>query len=170
MTQAQTRSGHIAHADILLPDEAATAALAGRLADVVQAGDLVLLEGELGAGKTALARALIQSLQSRHGLVEDVPSPSFTLVQMYQAGALEIWHCDLYRLSDASELDELGLETAPEGALVLVEWPDRRGAPWPGDPVTLALEMQGDDARHLTVLAPRRSSSAKRLARAVSVP
>lgn len=105
-----------------LPDDAATAAFGTRLASALQAGDLVLLGGGLGAGKTALARAVIRALSGDPGL--EVPSPSFALVQPYEAAGTPILHADLYRLEAESEVDELGLFERPE-AIVLVEWPER---------------------------------------------
>ncbi|MBX3505427.1 MAG: tRNA (adenosine(37)-N6)-threonylcarbamoyltransferase complex ATPase subunit type 1 TsaE [Parvibaculum sp.] len=111
-----------------LKDEAATRALGQALAARLRIGDLILLRGDLGAGKTALARAVIQSHLAAHGIEEDVPSPTFTLVQTYESPDLLIAHVDLYRIGDASELRELGLaEIADEGA-VLVEWPERAEA------------------------------------------
>lgn len=106
---------------IHLPDDDATAALGARLAAVLRPGDLVLLEGGLGAGKTALARAIIRKLLGDPAL--DVPSPSFALVQPY-AGPRAVLHADLYRLVSEREIDELGLFDRPE-AIVLVEWPER---------------------------------------------
>ncbi len=136
---------------LLLSSPAATAALAARLAPALRAGDLLLLEGPIGAGKTHFARALIGALQAAAGQTpEEVPSPSYTLVQDYAAGGLEIWHADLYRLGDASELPELGLEAAMGRALVLVEWPERLGLP-PPQALTLRLAHAGEDARRLTL-------------------
>lgn len=131
-----------------------TARLAADLAGRLGAGDVLCLEGDLGAGKTHFARALIQHLQATIGTgPEDVPSPSFTLVQTYEAGSLEIWHADLYRLSDPWEVDELGLTDAFDTALCLVEWPDRLGPDLPEDALWITLRMvQGsDDARDLTL-------------------
>jgi len=99
--------------------------LATRLAGIARPGLSVYLEGPVGAGKTELARATIQTLLARYDRVEDVPSPTFTLVQTYLAGDLEIWHADLYRLADPNELVEIGLEDALETAFCLIEWPDR---------------------------------------------
>ena len=112
--------------EIPLADPAATDALGRTIAAVLMPGTTVLLEGQLGAGKTALARAIIRARQTAAGeKAEEVPSPSYTLVQTYRAGADEIWHADLYRLSGAGDLEEIGLDAAPEGALRLIEWPDR---------------------------------------------
>lgn len=130
-----------------LPDAAATARLGVGLGRRLSAGDVLLLEGMIGAGKTHLARALIQSRLAAFGRAEDVPSPTFTLVQVYDAGALEIWHADLYRLSDPQEIAELGLDEAFRGALCLVEWPERLG-PWrPGGAITLRLDLSGEGRR-----------------------
>lgn len=105
-----------------LPDDAATAGFGAALAARLVPGDLVLLEGDLGAGKTALARALIRALLADPAL--DVPSPSFALVQPYRGPGRAILHADLYRLSDPREIDELGLFD-DSLAIVLVEWPER---------------------------------------------
>lgn len=107
---------------IFLPDDDATAALGARLAGQLKPGDLVLLEGGLGAGKTALARAIIRTLAGDPVL--DVPSPSFALVQPYEAGGQPLLHADLYRIGSAREVDELGLFDQSE-AIVLVEWAER---------------------------------------------
>ena len=107
---------------LFLADDAATAALGAALARDLRAGDLVLLEGGLGAGKTALARAFIRTLLDDPLL--DVPSPSFALVQPYEATGHLVLHADLYRIRDPREVDELGLFDRPE-AIVLVEWPER---------------------------------------------
>jgi len=105
-----------------LPDDAATAALGASLARELGGGDIVLLEGDLGAGKTALARAIIRALAGDPGL--DVPSPTFALVQPYDTARGPVLHADLYRLGDPREVDELGLLDNPE-AIVLVEWAER---------------------------------------------
>jgi tRNA threonylcarbamoyladenosine biosynthesis protein TsaE len=104
-----------------LPTDADTAALGARLAAALKPGDLVLLRGGLGAGKTALARAIIRALLKDD--TAEVPSPSFALVQPY-ASVPPVLHADLYRLTSESEIDELGLFDRPE-AIVLVEWPER---------------------------------------------
>ena len=109
---------------IELPDEAATAALAVRLARVVRRGDVVALRGELGAGKTSFARAFIRA---RAGRDEDVPSPTFTLVQSYELPDLTIWHFDGFRLRAPEEAWELGIEDAFRDGVSLIEWPERFG-------------------------------------------
>ncbi|MBL4557908.1 MAG: tRNA (adenosine(37)-N6)-threonylcarbamoyltransferase complex ATPase subunit type 1 TsaE [Rhodobacteraceae bacterium] len=117
-----------AFATATLGDEARMRAFARALAPQLAAGDAVLLTGPVGAGKTALARALIGALLARAGApAEEVPSPSYTLVQTYRAGETEIWHADLYRLGDAGELTELGLEDAYADAIAVIEWADRLG-------------------------------------------
>lgn len=107
---------------IFLPDDAATADLGRRIAAKLRPGDLVLLSGDLGAGKTALARAIVRSLVGDERL--EVPSPSFALVQPYDAGGLSILHADLYRLASEREIGELGLFDRAD-SIVLVEWPER---------------------------------------------
>jgi tRNA threonylcarbamoyladenosine biosynthesis protein TsaE len=124
-----------------LPAEADTAALGARLAALARPGDCLLLSGPIGAGKSCLARAFIQA---RLGREEDVPSPSFTLVQVYEAGGVEIWHADLYRLTHPDEVWELGLDQALTQAICLIEWPDRMGSHLPPDALHLALQVQGE--------------------------
>jgi tRNA threonylcarbamoyl adenosine modification protein YjeE len=108
--------------DLLLPDDAATHALGAELANRLQPGDLVILEGDLGAGKTALARAIIRTLANDPAL--DVPSPTFALVQPYDTPKGPVLHADLYRLGDPREVEELGLLDNSQ-AIVLVEWAER---------------------------------------------
>ena len=105
-----------------LPDDEATARFGAELATDLQAGDIVRLEGDLGAGKTALARAIIRALAGDPAL--DVPSPTFAIIQPYDTPSGPVLHADLYRLADAAEADELGLLDDPE-AVVLVEWAER---------------------------------------------
>lgn len=107
---------------ITLADDDATAALGRRLAAALRPGDLVLLEGDLGAGKTALARSVIRTLVGDDRM--DVPSPTFALVQPYEANGYPVLHADLYRLGGPREVDELGLFDRAD-AIVLVEWPER---------------------------------------------
>ncbi|HHW34537.1 MAG TPA: tRNA (adenosine(37)-N6)-threonylcarbamoyltransferase complex ATPase subunit type 1 TsaE [Paracoccus solventivorans] len=130
-------------------DEALTAGLARALAAVLAPGDTLLLDGPVGAGKTHFARALIRARQG--DTPEDVPSPTFTLVQSYlDARGVEIWHADLYRLTDPSELVELGLEDAMDHAITLIEWPDRM-APPPQAALTVTLAATADDRRRITL-------------------
>jgi tRNA threonylcarbamoyladenosine biosynthesis protein TsaE len=124
--------------------EADTRRLAEALAPGLRPGDTLLLSGPIGAGKTLFARALIQARLARLGRVEDVPSPTFTLVQTYDDGQTEIWHADLYRLSLADEVLELGLEDAFGSSICLVEWPDRLGAAAPTDALTLTFRATED--------------------------
>ncbi|MGE3769411.1 MAG: tRNA (adenosine(37)-N6)-threonylcarbamoyltransferase complex ATPase subunit type 1 TsaE [Bdellovibrionales bacterium] len=105
-----------------LPDLQATTALAEKLAAQLRIGDVLLLQGDLGAGKTTLARALIQSLAPD---VEEVPSPTFTLVQQYDTPRGPLYHYDLYRLKHPDEIFELGFEDSVAEGIVLVEWPER---------------------------------------------
>ncbi|MDP3193963.1 tRNA (adenosine(37)-N6)-threonylcarbamoyltransferase complex ATPase subunit type 1 TsaE [Tabrizicola sp.] len=127
-----------------LPTAADTEALGHRLAVLAKPGDVILLEGPIGAGKSCLARAFIRS---RLGREEDVPSPTFTLVQVYEADGVEIWHADLYRLTHPDEVWELGLDDAFTSAICLVEWPDRLGAHVPPDALRLRLEAAGEGRR-----------------------
>ena len=108
---------------VTLPDEAATTAFAAAIAPLLRPGDLVALSGDLGAGKTTFARALIRALAGNPVL--EVPSPTFTLVQTYGEARIPVSHFDLYRLADGSELDELGLDDALASGIALVEWPER---------------------------------------------
>src|SRR5882757_6145504 len=119
-----------------LPDEAATADLARRLAPRLKVGDLVALHGDLGAGKTAFARALIRALV---GADEEVPSPTFTLVQTYSAPVGQIFHFDLYRIVSPDELTEIGWDETLADGLTLVEWPGRAGTLLPVSRIDIAL-------------------------------
>jgi tRNA threonylcarbamoyladenosine biosynthesis protein TsaE len=123
-----------------LPDEAATAALGARLAKACRRGDVIALEGDLGAGKTTLARGLIRALA---GPETEVPSPTFTLVQTYDTPRLAIWHFDLYRLESAAEARELGLDEAMDG-LTLLEWPSRLGKLLPATRLEVRLSFEGE--------------------------
>lgn len=112
-----------------LPNLKATENLAKLIANVARVGDVLTLQGDLGAGKTTFARAFIQSLAQSD---MEVPSPTFTLVQTYDLPHGEVWHFDLYRLESAEEIFELGLEEGFSQAITLVEWPERlAGYVWP---------------------------------------
>ncbi len=133
-------SAHPLSLTLQSPDE--TADFAASLSRGLMPGDVVLLSGDVGAGKTHLARSLIQTLT---GTAEDVPSPTFTLVQTYDSPRGEIWHADLYRLTSVYEVEELGLIDAFETAICLVEWPDRLGALAPENALSILLEHQSAD-------------------------
>lgn len=133
------------------PDE--TGQFARGLAPKMKQGDTLLLSGDLGAGKTHLARALIKERLARAGRDEDVPSPTYTLVQTYDDGITEIWHCDLYRLSDPGEIDELGLEEAFDQAICLVEWPDRLQDRAPSGALRLHFTMQDRQGERLLTVS-----------------
>ena len=134
---------------MILPDEAATAAIGSALSKIARAGDVITLSGPLGVGKTALARGLIGALNHQC----EVPSPSFAIVQPYEDLSPPVWHVDLYRLEDVSEIDELGLDSAAS-AVLLVEWPERAGeAAWP-EALALTLDFAPDGDRILTAKVP----------------
>lgn len=133
-----------------LADEAATAVLAQQLAGVLKAGDVIGLSGDLGAGKTTFVRYLLAAL----GHEGEVPSPSFAIVQPYEHVMLAVSHADLYRIEDPSELDEIGLDSAGDGSVLIVEWPERAGlAAWP-DALRLTLDITGPEQRRLTAQVP----------------
>lgn len=138
---------------ILLGHAEETDRLGAWFAHRLNGGDCVLLDGPVGAGKSHFSRALIREKLGRY---VDVPSPTFTLVQTYDADDCEIWHADLYRLSHASDLFELGLDDALSDALCLIEWPDRMGSVQPANAIRLQIAMDGD-ARRVTVTAPGRA-------------
>src|SRR5229473_1264462 len=120
-----------------LADETATARLMADLALLIGPGDVITLSGDLGAGKTAAARALIRYLADDETL--EVPSPTFTLAQGYELPVFPLVHADLYRVNDASELEEIGLSPLPEGAIALIEWPERAPGALPPDRIDIAF-------------------------------
>ena len=133
-----------------LPDAAATLALGRRLAALVVPGDVITLSGELGAGKTTLARGLIGGLAARAGLSpEEVPSPSFPIVETYELGDLTLWHFDFYRIGEQAELEELGLSEALSTGVTLVEWPEHAWAALPEERLDIRLEWVGEGRRAL---------------------
>ncbi|NBD31250.1 MAG: tRNA (adenosine(37)-N6)-threonylcarbamoyltransferase complex ATPase subunit type 1 TsaE [Alphaproteobacteria bacterium] len=141
--------------------EAETAQFGNSVAGVLRPGDVVLLSGEIGAGKSFLARAIIRALC---GFETEVPSPTFTLVQTYHCDIGEIWHSDLYRLGDCDEALELGLIEAFDTAINLVEWPDRLGPYRPDD--ALDIQMAATPEAHTARLRPV-GAWAERLANAL---
>ena len=106
---------------ITLRNDRETRDFGAKLARILRAGDVVCLRGELGAGKTSMARGTIESLCE----VDEVPSPTFTLVQTYSAPKFDIWHFDLYRLEEPGDVWELGIEEALDDGVCLIEWPER---------------------------------------------
>src|SRR5712664_4675757 len=122
---------------VALADEAATARLMADLALLIGPGDAITLSGDLGAGKTAAARAMIRYLAGDDGL--EVPSPTFTLAQVYDLPPFPLVHADLYRVNDPAELEEIGLSPLPEGTVALIEWPERAGGALPQDRIDIAL-------------------------------
>jgi len=134
---------------MILADEQATADLGLAIARQVRAGDVITLSGPLGVGKTALARSILHAL----GHEGEVPSPTFAIVQPYELLDPPAWHVDLYRIEDAAEIEELGLDAAEEG-LLLVEWPERAGEGTFGEALRLSLEFDAGGARRLTADVP----------------
>lgn len=124
-----------------LSGPAATASLARRLAALARGGDLIALRGDLGTGKTSFARAFINALPGPDGrpMDEEVPSPTFTLVQSYRRLPADVWHFDLYRLEHPEEAYELGIEEVFGSAIVLIEWPERLGDLLPPQRLDLTL-------------------------------
>jgi len=138
--------------EIDLPDEAATKALGEKLAGVLHPGDAVCLTGPLGAGKSTLARALVRALTSPD---EEVPSPTFTLVQFYDGRGFPVAHFDLYRLTDPDEAYEIGLEEALEDGAALIEWPQRLEGRLPTDRLAIDITPVGEEgeARRAVIVA-----------------
>ncbi|WP_448580349.1 tRNA (adenosine(37)-N6)-threonylcarbamoyltransferase complex ATPase subunit type 1 TsaE [Thermaurantiacus sp.] len=131
-------------------DEAGLQAIGARLASVLRAGDLIFLSGELGAGKTTLARAILEGLGHRG----EVPSPTFMLAEPYPDLPLPILHADLYRLSPEAGIEDLGFDQWLESGAVLVEWPERLPASWFPEALRLRLEGAGGPSRRLTWTLP----------------
>ena len=134
---------------MILESEQETAAVGAQLACVARRGDVIALSGPLGVGKTALVRGFLAAL----GYRDDVPSPSFAIVQPYEALDPPAWHVDLYRLERSSELAELGLEAADD-AVLLVEWPERAGEGMWTNALRLSLHFTEAGARRLTAQVP----------------
>lgn len=140
-------------ATLFLPDEAATQALGRALAAALRDGEAICLMGPLGAGKSTLARALVRALTRPD---EDVPSPTFTLVQFYEGARLNVAHFDLYRLSSPDEAYEIGLDEALEDGAALIEWPERLEGDLPRDrlDVEIALSDRGEGDGRTARLTP----------------
>lgn len=126
---------------ILSPSPKATSDIAERLSSFLEPGDCVLLSGNLGAGKSLFARSIINTLTGE----EDIPSPTYTLVQTYETSTFQIWHADLYRLSDEGEALELGLDHAMASDVCLIEWPDRIANP-PRSALWVTFVAEDDDS------------------------
>lgn len=135
---------------VALADLDATARLAAALAPLLRASDVVALEGDLGAGKTAFARALIRELT---GGEEEVPSPTFTLLQTYEAPDFDIWHFDLYRLEKPEDAFELGIEDAMAEGVTLIEWPDRLGRYLPRGRLVVRMDYADGEAARIATLS-----------------
>src|SRR5450830_1725087 len=135
-----------------LADEQATSRLMLDIAALIEPGDLITLSGDLGAGKTTFARALIRHLAGNESI--EVPSPTFTLMQAYELPRFTLVHADLYRLSGPGDLAELGFDDLPESAVTLLEWPDRAAGHLPPNRFDVALTLspqQGETFRHARV-------------------
>ena len=126
--------------ELALADEAATARLGAAIATALRPGEAVCLEGPLGAGKSTLARALVRALTTPG---EDVPSPTFTLVQFYEGARLAVAHFDLYRLTSADEAYEIGLDEALEDGAAVIEWPERLEGRLPPDRLDIEISIDG---------------------------
>lgn len=137
---------------MILKDEAATARLGEAIAAALQPGEAVCLTGPLGAGKSTLARALVRALTTPD---EDVPSPTFTLVQFYEGARLKVAHFDLYRLSSPDEAYEIGLDEALDEGAAVIEWPQRLGSALPRDRLDVEIALSEDDAESRIVRLTR---------------
>ena len=140
-----TATPSLSNLDLPLPALGDTEALGRALARLLRAGDVLALRGDLGAGKTALARALIRALPGPPGAeVEEVPSPTFTLVQSYPRQPAEVWHFDLYRIERPEEVYELGIEEALAEGIALIEWPERMEALLPAERLDITLTFSSE--------------------------
>jgi tRNA threonylcarbamoyl adenosine modification protein YjeE len=139
----------------VLADLAATDALGARIAASLRVGDAIALQGDLGSGKTTLARAILRAL----GVTETVPSPTFTLVQAYETEKLAVRHFDLYRVNDVADMDELGLDEALDDGAALVEWPEHAGSRLPSDVLRVALTLDAR-GRRARITGPARWAAA----------
>ena len=130
-----------------LSDDASTRALGARLAPLLKAGDVICLTGDLGAGKTTVSRGLIMALTD----ATEVPSPTYTLLQSYEADEFEIWHFDLYRLEAPKDIWALGIEDALDMGVCLIEWPERLETLKPDG--TLDIDIWFDDEGRVALLS-----------------
>jgi tRNA threonylcarbamoyladenosine biosynthesis protein TsaE len=136
---------------LALPDEGATASLAARLALLCRRGDVIALGGELGAGKTTFARGFIRALGDP---AEEVPSPTFSLLQIYETASGPVWHFDLYRLKQPEEALELGLDEGLAEGILLIEWPERLGPLLPQERLALRLAPGVSENARLATIEP----------------
>ena len=147
-----------------LKTKSATRAFALELGAALACGDIVLLRGDIGAGKSFIARAVIQSLLKQP---EDVPSPTFTLVQTYDTNVGEVWHADLYRLSSVDEVEELGLREAFDNAICLIEWPDILGSLIPEQALQIHITTTSQNEERQIALHYEEQFWSKRLEKVV---
>lgn len=138
-----------------MSDLAATEELGARIAASLGVGDAVALEGDLGSGKTTLARAILRAL----GVTEAVPSPTFTLVQTYETPKLRVRHYDLYRIENIADMDELALDEALDEGAALIEWPEHAGSRLPENALHVALTLD-DEGRRARITGSRRWAKA----------
>ena len=131
-----------------LSNLSATEKLANSLAPLLQKSDVITLYGELGAGKTSFARALIKKL----GYKGEVPSPTFTLVQTYNIKSINVWHFDLYRILDPDELIELDIEEAMKQSVLLIEWPQRMGNRLPNNRLDIKLNYTENEISRMAII------------------
>lgn len=140
--------------EVPLDDIAATGALGRALAGALARGDVVALAGPLGAGKTTLARGIIRASAERAGTPPpgEVPSPTYTLVQVYDLAPVPVWHFDLYRIERPEDALELAVDEAFAAAISLIEWPDRLGPYLPAERLDVMLALGAGDARRATIV------------------
>ena len=153
---------------VALANETATAQLMADLALLISPGDVITLSGDLGAGKTAAARGMIRYLAGDDEL--EVPSPTFTLAQVYDLPGFPLVHADLYRISDPDELEEIGLSPLPEGTVALIEWPDRAAGLLPADRIEASPAMRRRCASARPAVASISRSAFSRVTRPAAVP
>lgn len=138
--------------NLILSSERATTLLAESLARSTEANATILLYGQVGAGKTFFARKFIQKILLHHGLYEDVPSPTYTLIQTYETPKVDIWHADLYRLSSYEDIIELGLIDAFNSNICLVEWPEKLDKSIPLNAIKIELSHHSERKRECTLI------------------